>query len=140
MVTSGDHLRCPRAGTAKRAAHDALLLDWAARLEAAGFQDVTTRQCATVYGAPPPRSPAATTAHVVRDAEFGALGHTVTFDGYDGECRFELRVGHSYCFYQATSHTGRAIDVPPSAENYVQVVEAIAAHYDLPTPRKVTFA
>jgi hypothetical protein len=135
QVTFDDHRRCPRPRTPAGIAHDRQILEWATSLEKAGFADVRTGRCAALGIAPQVTEPLI--ARVVRDPHLGALGRTVTFDGYRGTCRFELNSTPASAFYQATGHTGAPIAISRVVRTDVHVVEAIAAYYGFPNPVQV---
>jgi hypothetical protein len=127
LVTFGDHLRCPRRGTAKRERHDELLADYARRLAAADFSDVRTASCAVI--ATPPVEYERVTARLRHTGPLGSFTQNVTFDGYAGTCTLELVSTYASAGYRATSHTGRPIPIPRNARCDLGAVREIAEHY-----------
>ena len=137
LVLFGDHLRCPRDGSPKRTVHDEIIVEWAARLEAAHFTGVRIVKCGVSAIAPRRVSPI--TARVASVGTLDEFRHSVTFEGYGGECSFEFKSGYSYAVYQAADHRGRDIPLPPTATTHAAIVTAIATYYDLPGPVEVEF-
>jgi hypothetical protein len=135
LVTFDDHLRCPASGP-RRQAHDATLKAWAERLERAGFTSVSTTTCGAVGIAPPEFEAVSVT--VRREDGFDS-DRIVTFAGYAGACRYRLLSLPSVAFYEARSHSGRAVHVPRSVTREADVVHAITDHYGFPAPRHIVF-